>query len=82
MIILPFLEKRTFVEFCTRKWGLIVPPVSLVPSWLLGAVLIIDWPTGEEEELGEMVFSLCLFLLAWGQWQRVRQDSSEPDPDS
>ena len=70
---LPLLCRRPAVAGLCRRWGIVVPPATLVPSWILATVLMIDWPTGEEEELGEMLYSICLFLLAVGQWLDARR---------
>ena len=43
---------------------MVAPPPALIPGFLLGAVLAwFDWPTRREEELGELLFSLCFALL-------------------
>jgi hypothetical protein len=35
--------------------------------------MMIDWPTGEEEELGELFFSVCFFLFILGEFLTRRR---------
>jgi len=70
---LPLLALNPAVGHACRRWGVVVPPRRLMLSWGLAALLMIDRPTGEEEELGEMLFSLCFFLLALGLWRGKRK---------
>lgn len=52
---------KAFVERVSLK----MPPLFLIPGFALAALLPLDRPTGREEELGELFFSLCasLFML-------------------
>jgi len=47
----------------TRGWGAIVPPLALVRGFLLGAVLMLDLPTSDEEELAELFGVLASLVL-------------------
>ena len=69
---LPLLGRIPVIAGFCRRWGVVVPPGRMILSWGLAALLMLDRPTGEEEELGELLFSLCFFLLAMGQWLETR----------
>ena len=43
--------------------GLVLPAFRLVPSFAIGTLMMLDDPTGEEEELGELFFSICFLLF-------------------
>jgi len=43
--------------------GLVVPPLVLALSFFLAALMMMDQPTGQEEEIGEFFFSVCFFLF-------------------
>jgi hypothetical protein len=48
-----------------RRAGLAPPPLSLVRGFLLASLLMLDLPTNDEEELGELFGALALvFILA------------------
>jgi hypothetical protein len=48
------------------RWGVLIPPLSLVRGFLLASLLMLDLPTSDEEEIGELfgVLALVLVLLA------------------
>jgi hypothetical protein len=65
---LPQLARIGWVKaFCDRV-GLVVPPRVLSLGICLAALMMLDWPTGYEEEIGELCFSLCFvfFMLLHG----------------
>ncbi|WP_207425469.1 hypothetical protein [Pedobacter sp. SYSU D00535] len=68
-VILPWRQQKGKQDF---KWlkdhdrHFIIPPHFLIPAFLMGAILMLDFQTGYEEEFGEMFFSICFFLMiAW-----------------
>ena len=70
-----FKAPRAFFRTCR----LVVPPPALTTGFLLGALLAwFDWPTGQEEETGEFLFSLCFALLVplWLLEQRRDSESA------
>ena len=83
-VILPILNAFAPFRSWLRTCRVVVPPPALIPGFLLGAVLAwFDWPTRREEELGEVLFSLCFALLVplWRLQQGIspsRQARSEP----
>ena len=78
-LVLPLLAKRPeFADLC-RQWGIVVPPMVMVASWILASVAIVDLPTGEEEELGELLFAICLLLLVVGEGLAARAVNGEEE---
>lgn len=67
-VCLPLLGAHPKVQGFLTRYGLVVPPRALSLSFLLAAIMMFDWPTGEEEELGELFFSICLFLFVAGEF--------------
>jgi hypothetical protein len=72
-VCLPWLGVHPKVKGLLTRYGLVVPPRALSLSFLLAAMMMFDWPTGEEEELGELFFSICLFLFMAGEF--ITRDS-------
>jgi hypothetical protein len=72
-VILPTLSAFRGPRALFRKFRLIIPPPALMVGFFFGSLLAwFDWPTGEDEELGEFLFSLCFVLLVplWRLQQR------------
>lgn len=63
-VILPWREKKkdTHVEWL-KAHHLILPPAFLIPGFLMATLLMLDFQTGYEEEIGEFFFSICFFLM-------------------
>jgi len=81
-VILPILNAFAPFRCWLRTCRVVVPPPALIPGFLLGAVLAwFDWPTGREEELGEVLFSLCFALLVplWRLQQWYLAESAASD---
>ena len=65
-VILPWREKLGKVDFSwlrNKDSHFITPPTFLIPGFLMGAILMLDFQTGWEEEVGELFFSICFFLM-------------------
>ena len=61
---LPFLTRFSrSVDRGVAATGLVLPPLRLVPSFAIGTLMMLDDPTGDEEELGELFFSICFLLF-------------------
>lgn len=61
-VLLPVLVFNDKIKHFFKRIGFFVPPGVLCISFLIGAVMMLDQPTGDEEEIGEFFFSLCFFL--------------------
>lgn len=62
-VVLPVLRNAPTIRVWTTRWHVVVPPGVLVPGFLAGALLMLDLPTYEEEEIAELFFALCFVLL-------------------
>jgi hypothetical protein len=61
---LPLAARRSArVRALAERVGLRYPPLVLSGGFVLGGLLTLDYPTKREEEIGELFFSLCLFLF-------------------
>jgi hypothetical protein len=63
-VILPLLIRKGKVSgnwFARNQ--LIVPPVFLRGGFLIATLFMIDLPTGNEEEVGEFLYSICFLLM-------------------
>ena len=61
----------------TREKYLILPPAFLLPAFVLATLLMLDFPTGNEEELGEFFYSICFLLTCIYNYQLLKQPSAE-----
>jgi len=80
-VLLPILARLGGLGRLLDRIGFVVPPASLIAAWLIGAILMFDRPTGEEEEIGELVFAICFTLFMLGEWVRVQHASAGESPD-
>lgn len=60
---LPVLSLNHRVRAFLDRVRLVVPSLTLSVGFLLGTILMIDRPTGWEEEIGEFFYSLCFVLF-------------------
>lgn len=74
--IFPFFTKNDKIKIFFKRIGFFVPPRSLSISFLIGAVMMLDQPSGNEEEIGEFFFSVC-FLL-WMLLEYLKIDGQPP----
>ncbi|NJN84068.1 MAG: hypothetical protein HC802_18545 [Caldilineaceae bacterium] len=59
-----------------HRFRLVLPPRVLMLGFLLGGLLMLDEPTGFEEEIGEMFFALCFFLFMLIEALSLREDGA------
>lgn len=66
-VILPWQERKgnKRIEWLKAR-HLIIPPTFLIPAFLMASLLMLDFQTGYEEEIGEFFFSVCFFIMI--QW--------------
>lgn len=61
--VLPFFAAQPRLAGLLRRFYFVVPPRFLTLGFILGAILMLDVPTTDEEELGEFLFALCFFVF-------------------
>jgi len=74
-VILPPINRYTRINKVFNRVHFIIPPLYLIPGFLMGTLLMIDIPSTFEEEIGELFFSLCLFLFTVACARMLRYDS-------
>ena len=63
-VILPWLVKKGKISSAwLKRVQLIVPHMFLRGGFLIASLLMIDIPTGHEEEIGEFFYSICFVLM-------------------
>lgn len=72
-VLLPWLraEKKLNSTWITNHW-FVIPPTFLCGGFFIATLLMLDLPTGREEEIGEFFYSLCFLLMTLYQDQLVR----------
>jgi len=76
-VILPLLPTRFFLRRLLHRFQVIQPPLwLLLPFLLTGIISFYDRPSGQEEELGEFMMSIGLFVTVWLNWRITRQAQS------
>lgn len=58
---------------------LVIPPVFLLPAFILATLLMLDFPTGNEEEIGEFFYSMCFLLTCIYSYQVMKHSSNESE---
>lgn len=67
-VILPWLMQKNKLPNLQEKYQFILPPGFLKFPFVAGTILMFDFQTGYEEEIGEFYFSLCfLFMMLWNR---------------
>ncbi len=75
--VLPLLAlNRRIGSFLTRI-RFVVPPPALSLSFFIAALMMFDRPTGWEEEIGELFFSLCFFLFMVMEYLKAEREDIE-----
>ena len=61
--VLPLAALNSHVRAFLKKLGILVPPLILIPGFVLASFLTVDlFFTGQDEEVAELFFSMLLFL--------------------
>lgn len=71
-VLFPVLNRYKRIDKFFNRVHFIIPPLYLIPGFILSAILMIDIPTTFEEEIGELFISLCLLLFTAAR-TRTRQ---------
>ncbi|SKB88840.1 hypothetical protein [Daejeonella lutea] len=64
-------------NFVVRQF--IVPPMFLRGGFTIGAILMLDFQTGHEEEIGEFFFSICFFIMMLWNLTLFKRGYFRPD---
>jgi len=70
---LPIIALNRRVSSFFRRKQFVVPPLILSFSFYIAALMMFDKPTGQEEEIGEFFFSICLFLFAFMEYLKLER---------
>jgi len=62
-VVMPWLLHLGRLPGRFRAGYVVFPPRFLSPAIVIGALFMVDVPTGNEEEVGELLLSLCLCLF-------------------
>jgi hypothetical protein len=62
-VLMPLLSLNRHVAALLQRFRMLVPPLYLIPGFLIASLLMFDIPTGFEEEIGEFLFGLCFLLF-------------------
>ena len=72
---LPILAKKPQVANFCRTLHCVIPPRILSVSFFIAALMMIDVPTGQEEEIGEFFFSLCFVLFMLMEYLNLEKEN-------
>lgn len=73
-VILPGLWKNREYQMGHPLFRqLIIPPLFLRGGFFIGALLMLDFQTGHEEELGELLFSVCFVIMMLWNLQLMKR---------
>ena len=75
----PSIACHSGIRTLVNKVNLVIPPLFLCLGFFLGALMMFDEPTGAEEEIGELFFSLCFVLFMLYEYF-LRRDSPSRRP--
>jgi hypothetical protein len=62
------LNKRIF-----NQKAVIIPPYFLVTGFIFATIMMFDFQTGYEEEIGELYFSMCFCIMLWWELWFLKQ---------
>ena len=57
----------------------IIPPMFLRGGFTIAAILMLDFQTGHEEEIGEFFFSICFFIMMLWNLKLFKRGYFRPD---
>lgn len=62
-VCLPVLTINQKLRKVIKGIGIILPPLVLSLGFLIAGILMVDYFTGREEEVGELLFALCFLFF-------------------
>ncbi|WP_026899120.1 hypothetical protein [Daejeonella oryzae] len=74
-VILPWMISKGKFAWI-KKSQIIVPPAYLSMGFILGTIMMLDFITGREEEIGEFIYSICFvfFMLHYNNVSKYTSD--------
>ena len=72
---LPILAQKPQVANFFQHIQCVIPPRVLSLSFFIAALMMIDVPTGREEEIGECFFSLCFVLFMLMEYFKLESEN-------
>jgi hypothetical protein len=75
-VILPWLTAKKKLNICwIINQRFIIPPAYLSQGFLIASLMMLDLPTGREEEIGEFFYSICFLLMTLHYYQLVKHSN-------
>lgn len=68
---LPLIAMNQKIGIIFDRIRIVLPPPVLSSSFFIAAIMMCDKPTGQEEELGELFFSICFFLFMFMEYLKM-----------
>ena len=78
-VALPWLLRSSSLTPGRLGRYVVVPPLFLSPAILISVLFMTDVPTGDEEEIGEFLLSLCLCASGAYQSSQARRAAASLD---
>ena len=76
-VVLPVLALNSKISLIITKLAIVVPPKVLIPGFTLASLMTVDrFFNGQDEEVAELFFSLCLFLVVVQEFFRTNATSA------
>ena len=79
--ILPIIAQKKQVAELLNQIQIVIPSLILSFSFFLAALMMIDKPTGREEEIGEFLFSVCLLLFVYMEYIKLKGNITANKPE-
>jgi hypothetical protein len=71
-VLLPILARNDNVKSFLERKRIVLPPNYLSLSFFIAAILgFLDEPTGEEEEIAEMILGISFLWIAVAEYYKV-----------
>ncbi len=63
-VVFPWLLRKGKLQLqLIKNKQFIIPPFFLIPAYFITSMVMIDYPFGLQEELGEFFYSICFVLM-------------------
>ncbi|WP_207535252.1 hypothetical protein [Desertivirga arenae] len=74
-------ERSAWIQKLINFRFLVLPPKSMTPAFLIATIMMLDFQTGYEEEIGELFFSICFSIMLSWQWQYMNELTQSASTD-